>query len=63
MSLIRIEAVLDPVSNKFMLEIYHPHDAEQPFVTTSPRHQSKAAAENDVIAIIAAAASGATAES
>ncbi len=58
MSLIRIEPVLDPATNKFMLEIYHPHDAEQPFVTTAPRYQSEAAAENDVIAIIAAAASG-----
>ncbi len=61
MSLIRIEPVLDPASNKFFLEIYNPHDAEQPFVTTQPRYQSKAAAETDVVAIIAAAASSGTA--
>lgn len=60
MSLIRIEPVLDPASNKFMLEIYNPHDAAQPFVTTLPRYQSREAAETDLIAIIAAAASGAT---
>jgi len=60
MSLIRIEPVLDPASNKFFLEIYNPHDADQPFVTTLPRYQSKAAAETDVVAIIAAAASGAS---
>lgn len=61
MSLIRIEPVLDPASNKFFLEIYNPHDADQPFVTTQPRYQSKAAAETDVVAIIAAAASSGTA--
>ncbi len=60
MSLIRIEPVLDPASNKFFLEIYNPHNADQPVVTTLPRYQSKAAAETDVVAIIAAAASGAS---
>lgn len=57
MSLIRIEPVLDPAANKYYLEIYSPHDAEQPFVSTLPRYQSQAAAENDLVAIIAAAAS------
>lgn len=58
MPLIRIEAVLDPCAGKFFLEIYQPHDAERPFVTTQPRYASAAAAENDLTAIIAAAASG-----
>ncbi len=57
MTLLRIEPVLDKHANKYFLEIYSPHDAEQPFVTTVPRYQSAAAAENDLVAIIAAAAS------
>lgn len=57
MSLIRIEPVLDPASRTWFLEIYHPHDASAPFVTTQPRYGSAAAAENDVIATLAAAAS------
>lgn len=62
MTLIRIEPVLDPAAQKYYLEIYSPHDADQPFVTTLPRYQSKAAAETDVVAIIAAAASSAPAK-
>ncbi len=57
MSLIRIEPVLDEKAGKYFLEIYNPHDAAIPFVTTQPRYQSPAAAENDLIAILAAAAS------
>ena len=57
MPLIRVEPVLDLVSGKYFLEIYHPHDAAAPFVTTQPRYGSAAAAENDVIATLAAAAS------
>ena len=57
MSLIRIEPVLDEKAGKCFLEIYSPHDSTAPFVTTLPRYQSPAAAENDVIAILAAAAS------
>jgi hypothetical protein len=57
MSLIRIEPVLDPASNRYFLEIYHPHDAQRPFVTTAPRYQSPATAETDLVAIIAAVAS------
>ncbi len=57
MTLLRIEPVLDKGANKYFLEIYSPHDAEQPFVTTLPRYQNPEAAENDLIAIIAAAAS------
>lgn len=55
MSLIRIEAVKDERSQRYFVEIYHPADAEQPFVTTEPRYGSAAAAENDTIAILAAA--------
>lgn len=57
MPLIRIEPVLDPGSGDYFLEIYHPHDAQAPFVTTQPRYRTAAAAENDLIAILAAAAS------
>lgn len=56
MPLIRIEPVQDARSGRYFLEIYHPHDAEKPFVTTPPRYGSAAAAENDLIAILAAAA-------
>lgn len=61
MPLIRIEAALDPMTGHYLLEIYHPHDAPAPFVTTRPRYGSAAAAETDAIAILAAAASGAPA--
>ncbi len=57
MALIRIEPVLDAKAGKYFLEIYSPHDATAPFVTTLPRYQTPAAAENDAIAILAAAAS------
>lgn len=57
MPLIRIEPVLDEKAGKYFLEIYSPHDAAVPFVTTQPRYQSQAAAETDVVAILAAAAS------
>ena len=57
MALIRIEPVRDERSGRYFLEIYNPHDAEAPFVTTQPRYGSAAAAENDLVAIIAAAAS------
>ena len=54
MTLIRIEPALDPATQRYGLAIYHPHDAPQPFVTTPPRYASAAAAETDLIAIIAA---------
>lgn len=57
MPLIRIEPRRDETSGRYFLEIYNPHDAPAPFITTQPRYQSAAAAETDVIAIIAAAAS------
>lgn len=59
MALIRIEAVKDRRSDLYFVEIYHPADAEQPFVTTEPRYKTSAAAENDTIAIIAAGANNA----
>jgi hypothetical protein len=57
MPIVRIEAVKDTHSDFYMLEIYHPAEAEQPFVTTEPRYKSAAAAENDAIAILASVAS------
>ena len=57
MPIIRIEAVLDEKTGFYFVEIYHPADAAQPFVTTEPRYASAAAAETDTIAILAAAAS------
>jgi len=57
MTLIRIEPILDEKSGNYFLEIYNPHDAEAPFVTTPPRYRTQAAAETDVVAILAAAAS------
>ena len=56
MPVIRIEAVLDEKTGFYFVEIYHPPDAPQPFVTTEPRYASAAAAENDTIAILAAGA-------
>jgi hypothetical protein len=36
--------------------IFNPADADQPLITTRARYQTAAAAENDIIAIIAAQA-------
>jgi len=60
MAIIRIETKLDAFSGLYYLEIFHPAEAEQPFVTTEPRYKTAAAAENDVIAIIASRANGAS---
>lgn len=57
MALLRIEPKQDRASGDYFLEVYWPHDAERAFVTTQPRYKTSAAAENDLIAIIAAAAS------
>jgi hypothetical protein len=51
---IRIEAVHDPKSDLYFVEIYNPADSERPYVTTAPKYKSAAAAENDIIAILAA---------
>ena len=53
MALMRIEPKKDSASDLFYLEIFYPADAAQPLVTTEPRYKSAAAAENDMIAIIA----------
>ena len=54
MALLRIEPVKDPATGRYYIEIYNPPDATAPFVTTEPRYMTAAAAENDVVAIIAA---------
>jgi hypothetical protein len=56
MTLIRIEPQKDEQTQTFYLAIYHPADAEQPIVTTRARYKSAAAAENDLLAIIASQA-------
>ncbi len=56
MPLLRIEPVEDAMSGRYYIEIYYPAEADAPFATTAARYQTAAAAENDTIAIIAAAA-------
>ncbi len=56
MALIRIEPKEDPSTNLYYLEIFLPAESQQPFVTTEPRYKTAAAAENDIIAIIASRA-------
>jgi hypothetical protein len=56
MPVFRIEAVEDPSTGRFAIEIYYPADAQQPYVTTAARYMTGAAAENDILATIAAAA-------
>jgi hypothetical protein len=57
MSIIRLEPKKDPSTGLYYLEVYNPSDSDQPLVTTEPRYLSAAAAENDIIAIIATRAS------
>ena len=57
MALIRIEPKKDASAGLYYLEIFHPAESSQPFVTTEPRYKTSAAAENDIIAIIASRAS------
>ena len=59
MALIRIESKLDDTTNHKNVEIFHPAEAEQPFVTTEARYKTAAAAENDLIAIMASRANSA----
>ena len=54
MAVIRVEPVKDEATGLYYIEIYNPQDAPAPFVTTEPRYMTAAAAENDLIAIIAA---------
>jgi len=56
MALIRIEPKKDASTDLYYVEIFHPAESDQPFVTTEPRYKTAAAAENDVIAIIASRA-------
>jgi hypothetical protein len=56
MPLLRIEAAEDKASGRFYLELYYPSDSTQPYVTTEPRYKTAAAAEGDMIAILAVAA-------
>ncbi|MGE3992399.1 hypothetical protein [Pseudorhodoplanes sp.] len=60
MSLIRLHPKQDDKTGLFYLEIYHPAEAEQPLVTTAARYKTPAAAENDIIAIIASRANSAS---
>jgi len=56
MTLIRIEPIRDEPSQMFYVAIFHPPDAEQPIVTTRARYKTAAAAECDILAIIASQA-------
>ncbi len=56
MTMLRLEAAIDPASGKFYLELYYPSDSSQPYVTTQPRYKTAAAAEADLIATLAVAA-------
>ena len=56
MALIRIEPKKDAASGLYYVEIFNPAESEQPFVTTEPRYKTEAAAENDIIAIVASRA-------
>jgi hypothetical protein len=63
MPLFRIETVEDKTSGRYAIEIYFPADAEQPYVTTAARYMTSAAAENDILATIAAAANNPVSQS
>lgn len=56
MSLIRLEAVEDKATGLFGLAVYYPSDTDHPLVSTEARYKTVAAAENDIIAIIASRA-------
>ena len=56
MPTLRIEATRDGPTGLFYLSVYMPAEAAEPFVTTAPRYASAAAAEQDMVATIAAAA-------
>jgi hypothetical protein len=56
MALLRIEPVKDEKSGLFYIQVFNPSEATIPFVTTEPRYMTAAAAENDVIASLAAVA-------
>ena len=56
--MIRIEPILDAASSRYFLEIYYPAESASPFITTAPRYMTPEVAAQDVLAILAAAASG-----
>jgi hypothetical protein len=56
MPTLRIEPRQDQASGLFYLAIHLPADSPEPYVTTAPRYASAAAAEQDFVAILAAAA-------
>ena len=56
MPTLRIEAVKDTATGLYALAVYLPAESASPYVTTAPRYASAAAAEQDVIASITAAA-------
>jgi len=56
MTTLRIEARQDAASGLWYLAVHMPAESEQPYVTTSPRYASAAAAEQDFVATVAAAA-------
>jgi hypothetical protein len=56
MPTLRIEATQDSATGLFYLSVFMPAEAKEPFVTTAPRYMSAAAAEQDMIATLTAAA-------
>jgi hypothetical protein len=56
MPTLRIEATQDGATGLYFLAVYMPAEATSPFVTTAPRYMSAAAAEQDMIATLTAAA-------
>lgn len=52
MAVLRLDPKKDAKTGLYYLEIYYPAESDQPFVTTVPRYQTAAAAENDLIAMI-----------
>lgn len=55
--LVRITPTLDKRTNLYFLEIYYPADGESPLITTQAVYQTESSAEQDLLAILAAAAS------
>ncbi len=56
MPTLRIEPHRDEATGLFYLAVHLPAEAAEPYVTTTPRYASAAAAEQDFVATIAAIA-------
>jgi hypothetical protein len=56
MPTLRIEARQDAATGLYFLVVHMPAEAPEPYVTTTPRYASAAAAEQDFVATIAAVA-------